>query len=96
MDYENLERVHIFSKSQSSVNSWDMLGEDDDFVYLIPPKTVIKVQKNRVHKKKKEAQYELFAHKLINGNSKVQNFKGSKYYEYYLERATKENPELLI
>ena len=90
------ERVHTHSKSQSSINSWDKIGEDDEFYYLIPPESVVKVAKDSVYFKKKEAQYELFKHRILHNSTTVWNFKSSKYYDYYIERATKENPELLI
>ncbi len=44
---------------------------------------------------KEDAQYEIFKNR-VKGGIPVTNFKSSKYYKMYIDRARKENPELLV
>jgi hypothetical protein len=90
-----LEQVYVLTKSMNTVQKWDKLDEDDEYIYVIPPHTINKIKKSIVFDDKKSAQYELFKYRVLYG-ADVSNFKGSKYYTYYLERAREENPELLV
>lgn len=44
---------------------------------------------------KNDAMYQQLLHKLNNGTA-LNNYKGSKYYGYYIERLKNDNPEYLI
>lgn len=66
---------------------------------LIPASTDIYKDQNikytSKHKSKKDAMYALFV-KRVKSGTPITNFKSSKYYDYYLERASEEHPEILI
>jgi len=64
-----------------------------DEIYLVDPKLLIP----NTHKlyTKNDAQYELFR-KAMEGGKSLRNYRQSKYYKMYLERAKIENPEFLF
>jgi hypothetical protein len=72
-----------------------MVREDSDNYYLIPKNGIIVIPKNECYDKKTNAQYKLFVDRVSSGIP-IQNYRKSKYYKYYIERAKKENPEILI
>lgn len=49
----------------------------------------------KVYDSRKEMRYELFCKKMRKG-SKLHSFKGSKYFDYYIEQAKIRNPEVFI
>ncbi len=61
--------------------------------YLVDPSMLIP----NTHKlyTKEDGQYELFKRAIESGKS-IKNYKHSKYYKMYLERAKFENPEFLF
>lgn len=48
-----------------------------------------------IYNDKEEARYQTFVYQMEHG-SKLSNFKRSKYFEYYYNRAMEENPEFLV
>ena len=65
----------------------------DNEKYLVDPKMLFKSHKPKYSLQ--EARYKIFVKKVSTGTP-VKNFKNSKYYKYYMERAKKENPELFF
>jgi hypothetical protein len=82
-------RYIITNKSTSAVIEVEVNGEK----YIVDPKMLSK----STHKlySKDDAYYKVFAQCVLAGTP-VSNYKRSKYYKFYMERAKIENPEFLF
>lgn len=68
----------------------------DNIEYLVDPFAMKRYDPEKdILYTKNDAQYEIFRKRVSEGTP-IKNYKGSKYYKMYLERAKKENPELLF
>lgn len=63
--------------------------------WLIQAGNSYRVDKYELYDDKMDAMYYNLLHQLSEGIS-LDNYKGSKYYKYYMERLKVENPEYLI
>ena len=90
-----MEKVHF--RSGRMVFSYYLISETEDEYIMIPCSKVTKFKKKNttLRKTKKEARYDLFVEECSSGKH-YSNYKRSKYYEYYINRALEENPEVLI
>jgi len=66
----------------------------DNKDYLVNPAYLVKYY-NEILYTKENAKYKIFIQRVLSGTP-IKNFKSSKYYKMYLERAKKENPEILF
>jgi tRNA isopentenyl-2-thiomethyl-A-37 hydroxylase MiaE len=91
MDFEIKYKVH-----SSLVEKLEVVAEDEDNWYVVPPSVVARIsKKSALYDDKDVAQYQLFVTRRRRGVP-LKNFKSSKYFKEYIERAKKENPELLL
>lgn len=72
-----------------------IVGETETNFIAVPAGVEIMAKKEQFYSKKFDAQYALLLKRLTNGTP-LKNYKSSPYYEQYMDRLKKENPEFLI
>jgi len=91
---ERLEKTKVFVVNGTNTTTYFNIGG-----YLVPEDSNITtfedVKAEAVCSELKEARYLAMLCGLKRGKS-IENFKRSKYYEYYLERLKEEHPEYII
>lgn len=75
-----------------SKSSFEVIDLGDDF--FVSPANVFK-HYGKLYDTKEDAMYDIFVKRVHSGTPR-KNFKKSKYYKMYIERAQIENPEILI
>jgi hypothetical protein len=63
--------------------------------YLVHASLLFKKKDNQLYESRIDARYQCMLEDLKKGK-RLENFKSSKYYKYYVERLRVENPEYII
>lgn len=87
------EKVYIVHDKQ--VQETEVVYDKDGNEFIFSFSGLKALDRSKVYNSKLDARYATFIYQMKHG-SKIQNFKSSKYFSYYYERAMEENPEFLI
>lgn len=93
MNTSSLEIVHKIYKD--SVHKYIVIKSEDGNSYITPASAVIAVKTDTLIYNANDALYSVFARRVRSGIN-INNYKSSKHYKMYLERALIEDPDLLI
>lgn len=92
-----MEERRIFKLTNAGVAEYTVHREDEKHFWVLPAGIdYVKIPKGTPKEDYYDDKMDAMYANFVRRKKHIENYKSSKYYKYYLKRAKKENPELII